>query len=156
MNGFRRKLRVGVFLLATFAAAPGCRAEPKVLVVTRDGKEIPFTVEIADTPEKREIGLMYRKEMAADHGMIFIFAQELPQSFWMKNTQLPLDMLFISADQKIVGIVEQATPFSLEPRGVSAPSQFVLEINGGLASRYQIRPGDRVRFEGFSIKSARE
>jgi len=126
------------------------------VLLTRDGKEVPFKVEIADTPEKREIGLMYRKDLAADRGMIFIFARESPQSFWMKNTPIPLDMLFISADKKVVGIVEQAAPFTLDPRGVATPSQFVLEINGGLSKRYQIRAGDSVRFESIPTQSARE
>jgi len=99
---------------------------------------------------------MYRKDLAADRGMIFIFARESPQSFWMKNTPIPLDMLFISADKKVVGIVEQAAPFTLDPRGVATPSQFVLEINGGLSKRYQIRAGDSVRFESIPTQSARE
>lgn len=129
--------------------ATGCQAEPKVTITTRDGKPVSFIVEIADTPSKREMGLMYRKEMAADRGMIFIFSQESPQSFWMKNTPLPLDMIFINADKEIVGIVERAVPFSLDPRGVSTPSQFVLEINGGLAQKHGIRAGDRVGFEGI-------
>lgn len=129
--------------------ATGCRAEPKVTITTRDGRPVSFLVEIADTPSKREMGLMYRKEMAADRGMIFIFPQESPQSFWMKNTPLPLDMIFISADNRIVGIVEQAVPFSLDPRGVSTPSQFVLEINGGQAQKHGIRVGDTARFEAI-------
>ena len=140
----------------TCASAAGCGAEPKVVLVGRNSNEIPFLVEIADTPEKREIGLMYRTEMAPDRGMVFIFPYESPQSFWMKNTPLPLDMIFIGRDMKIVGIVEQAVPFSLDPRGVSTPSQFVLEINGGLAKRYGLRPGDGVRFEGFEPASVKQ
>ena len=138
------------------ASAAGCGAEPKVVLVGQNSKEIPFQVEIADTPEKREIGLMYRKEMARDRGMIFIFPYESPQSFWMKNTILPLDMIFINGDKKIVGIVEQTVPFSLDPRGVPAPSQFVLEINGGLAKLYGMRPGDGVRFEGIEATGVKE
>jgi uncharacterized membrane protein (UPF0127 family) len=96
------------------------------------------------------MGLQYRRELAADRGMIFLFAAESPQSFWMKNTPLPLDMIFISRERKIVGIVEQTVPFSLEPRFVEGVSQFVLEINGGLSKRFGIRAGDAVRFEGFN------
>lgn len=136
--------------------ATGCQAEPKVTITSRDGKAVSFIVEIADTPSKREMGLMYRKEMAADRGMIFIFPQESPQSFWMKNTPLPLDMIFINADKKIVGIVERTVPFSLDPRGVSAPSQFVLEINGGLAQKHGIRAGDSVGFEGIDAAAVKQ
>lgn len=132
-------------------AATSCQAEPKVTITTREGKAVIFAVEVADTPSKREIGLMYRKEMAADRGMIFIFPEEYPQSFWMKNTPLPLDMIFIGADKKIVGIVERAVPFSLDPRGVPTPSQFVLEINGGLAQKHGMRVGDSVRFEAIDV-----
>ena len=68
----------------------------------------------------------------------------------MKNTPIPLDLLFINNDRKIVGIVEEAVPFSLESRSVPAPSRFVLEINGGLSRRYGLKAGDSVRFEGIS------
>jgi uncharacterized membrane protein (UPF0127 family) len=97
-----------------------------------------------------------RGAMAPDRGMIFLFPYESPQSFWMKNTILPLDMIFINSDKKIVGIVEQAVPFSLDPRAVPAASQFVLEINGGLAKRYGLRPGDQVRFEGIEAAAVKE
>ena len=88
--------------------------------------------------------------------MIFLFPSEEQQSFWMKNTPIPLDMIFINSGRKIVGIVEQTTPFSLDSRSVPAPSQFVLEINGGLAKRHGIGPGDMVRFDGFSTDGIRE
>jgi hypothetical protein len=94
--------------------------------------------------------------LGSDRGMIFLFATEAPQSFWMKNTPIPLDMIFINRDRKIVGIVEQAAPYSLESRSVATPSQYVLEINGGLAKRHGIKAGDRVRFEGISTERASE
>jgi uncharacterized protein len=143
-------------VVMTCASATGCGTDPKVVLVGQNGQETIFQVEIANTPEKREIGLMYRKELEPGRGMIFIFPRQLPQSFWMKNTPLPLDMIFISREMKIVGIVEQAVPFSLDPRGVSTPSQFVLEINAGLAKRYGIRPGDQVRFEGIEAAAVTE
>jgi len=102
------------------------------------------------------MGLQYRHELAAGRGMIFLFPAEAPQTFWMKNTPIPLDMIFIDHDRKIVGIVEQTTPFSLEPRSVGVPSQFVLEINGGLAKRYGIQAGDRVRFDGIVTEGVTE
>ena len=89
-------------------------------------------------------------------GMIFLFSAPSVQAFWMKNTPLPLDMIFIGSDRKIVGIVEQTVPFSLDSRSVGRPSQFVLEINGGLAKRHGIKAGDAVRFEGIAPESVKE
>ena len=138
---------LGFLLMIAISA---CDAHPKVTITTADGRQVGFQVEVADTPGKREIGLMYRTELADDRGMIFIFPAESQQSFWMKNTPRPLDMIFIGSDRKIVGIVEQATPFSLEPRSVDAKSQFVFEINGGLSKRHGFKRGDSVRFDGFN------
>ena len=97
------------------------------------------------------MGLQYRRELAPDRGMIFLFPAETEQTFWMKNTPIPLDMIFIDHERKIVGIVEQTVPFSLDARSVGKPSQFVLEINGGLTKRYGIQAGDRVRFEAIPM-----
>ena len=143
-------------LIALIASVTACQAEPKVTITTKDGRTVSFVVEIADTPSKREMGLQYRRDLAADRGMIFLFPAESQQSFWMKNTPLPLDMIFINRERKIVGIVEQTVPFSLDPRSVTAPSQFVLEINGGLAKRHAIKAGDAVRFDGIPQKNVRE
>lgn len=142
-----------LLLIALLAAVvSSCEAQPKVAIATQSGQSVIFQVEVADTPAKRTLGLQYRKDLASDHGMIFLFPVETQQSFWMKNTPLPLDMIFINSDRKIVGIVEQTTPFSLDPRSVPAPSKFVLEINGGLAKRHGIRAGDSVRFDGFAAE----
>ena len=96
--------------------------------------------------------MQYRRDLASDHGMIFLFPDQSEQTFWMKNTPIPLDMIFINRELKIVGIVEQAVPFSLDPRSVGAPSQYVLEINGGLAKRNGIQPGDSVSFAGIATR----
>ena len=143
-------------LIPLIASVTACQAEPKVTITTKDGRTVSFGVEIADTPSKREMGLQYRRDLAADRGMIFLFPAESQQSFWMKNTPLPLDMIFINRERKIVGIVEQTVPFSLDPRSVTAPSQFVLEINGGLAKRHAIKAGDAVRFDGIFQQNLKE
>lgn len=150
----RRYFATALFALMSITSS--CGAEPRVIISTREGREAAFQVEVADTPTKRELGLQYRKELAADRGMIFLFPASSLHSFWMKNTPLPLDMIFIGSDRKIAGIVEQTVPFSLEPRSVGAPSQFVLEINGGLSKRLGIRAGDAVRFEGITPDSVKE
>lgn len=137
-------------------SASACEAQPKVTILTRSGREVAFLVEVADTPAKRTMGLQYRKELGRDRGMIFLFPSEAPQSFWMKNTPIPLDMIFINREKKIVGIVEQTVPFSLDSRSVAAPSQFVLEINGGLAKQQGLQPGDNVRFHDIPIAHVTE
>jgi uncharacterized membrane protein (UPF0127 family) len=148
MRRARARGLLGAVLLLTFATA--CRADPRVIITTADGRDLAVSVEIADTPAKREFGLQYRRELAPDRGMIFLFPRESMLSFWMKNTPLPLDMIFIGHDLRIVGIVADTTPFSLDARSVSAPSRFVLEVNAGYSRRHGIKPGDRVRFENFS------
>jgi len=145
----------GLFLFILLQSA-ACQAEPKIVISTKKGQEVIFHVEIADTPAKRELGLQYRKELATERGMIFLFPAESQQTFWMKNTPLPLDMIFINRERKIVGIVEQAVPFTLEPRSVNGPSQYVLEINGGLSKHHGIKAGDTVRFEGISQENLKE
>ena len=145
---------VGVLLLgfAMLQSVTACGAEPRVKIATQQGRIIAFDVEIADSPAKRELGLQYRRDLASDHGMIFLFPSQSEQTFWMKNTPIPLDMIFINRELKIVGIVEQTVPFSLDPRSVGKPSQYVLEINGGLTKRNGIQPGDSVTFEGIATR----
>jgi uncharacterized protein len=140
-------------LLTTFSQA--CQAQPTVTIESAKG-DIGFQVEIVATPEKRERGLMYRRELPPDHGMLFIFPAEKVNSFWMKNTPIPLDMIFISRERKIVGIVHETVPFSLDGRSVSGPSQYVLEINGGLSRRYGFKAGDVVKFENVVPETVRE
>jgi len=150
-----RTLSISLFF-AMLGGVTACQAEPKVTILTKEGREVTFAVEIADTPSKREMGLQYRRELASDRGMIFLFPAESSQSFWMKNTPLPLDMIFINRGGKIAGIVEQSVPFSLDPRSVGAPSQFVLEINGGLSKRHGIKAGDSARFDGIPQQNVKE
>lgn len=131
---------------AAFAAA-ACEVRPHVTLHTTGGP-VRVWVEIADTPEARARGLMYRRELAADGGMLFVFPQEERLEFWMKNTLLPLDMIFIGADLRVVGIVERAQPLSTVPRGPGVPAQYVLEVNGGFAASHGLQAGDRVEFRG--------
>lgn len=105
-----------------------------------------LAVELAISPKQRQIGMMCRPQMPDDTGMLFLFAKEKTQRFWMKNTLLPLDMVFIDRDEIVVGIVENARPLDLRSRGVSLPSQFVLELIGGEARRRGLSVGHRVEF----------
>ncbi|MBI2985572.1 MAG: DUF192 domain-containing protein [Deltaproteobacteria bacterium] len=155
MNSVRGWLRA-IFLLALSLVVVACDSGPRVIISTKSGKELVLRVEVVETPAKRALGLQYRNELADDQGMLFLFRLEAVQSFWMKNTPLSLDMIFIGSDLKIVGIIHQAVPFSTASLSVSAPSQFVLETRGGLSRLSGIEAGDRVRFEGISLDGVRE
>ena len=111
---------------------------------------VRFDVEIADSPGEREQGLMWRGSMPADHGMLFDFgAGEAEQAFWMRNTYIPLDILYVRRDGRIHSIARNATPLSEAPIPSGGPVFAVLEINGGLAERLGINPGDVVRHRIF-------
>jgi uncharacterized membrane protein (UPF0127 family) len=122
--------------LQTFSTAP-------LDVVTRSGSH-SFTVEIAETEEQRAQGLMFRSRLAPDAGMLFIYPAERRLSMWMKNTLIPLDMLFVASDGAIVGIHERAVPRSLRSIASRVPARAVVEFAGGTVARLGIRVGDRV------------
>ena len=132
----------------TSSAGPSEAAASTVVVDTGE-RQVTFHVELARTEPEREKGLMFREHLASDAGMLFLFERPSVQAFWMKNTLIPLDMVFIGADHAVVGVVANAQPLTLTPRGVGEPSQYVLEIGGGLAARLGIRAGERVDFRGF-------
>ena len=147
--GLHTKFLLALFLLSSLFA---CRSGPRVVIVAAAGTEFAVRVEIADTKAKRTVGLQYHQELAEDQGMLFLFTEQRVQTFWMKNTPISLDLIFINGHRKIVGIVHKAVPFSLATLSVSAPSQFVLEIKGGLAQRHNIEVGDSARFEGINLR----
>ena len=141
-----------LFLLSLLMIAPAAAGEPKVLptdpeklsIMTSDGT-VSFSVELALTPEDRASGLMFRRSMAADHGMLFRFERSRPVMMWMKNTPLSLDMLFIARDGTVVSIASHTTPFSTDRITSGEPASAVLELLGGSAERLGIAPGDVVR-----------
>lgn len=112
-------------------------------VVTARGP-VRFQVELADTDAERAQGLMFRGSMPADRGMVFVFDRAAPQSFWMRNTYIPLDIIYIGADGRIVSIAKNAQPLNETPLPSGVPARYVLEINAGLSDRLGIAPGDRV------------
>jgi uncharacterized membrane protein (UPF0127 family) len=134
-----------LLLLATLGACgePG----PAAVVHTRAGP-LRVVVEVARDDETRQRGLMWRKELADGRGMIFVFPADADHHFWMKNTFIPLDLLFIAADGRIVGIHPNAKPQSLAQISVGTPSRYVLEVPGGYAARSSIAVGDRVELVG--------
>lgn len=136
---------------ASSKAPEAGRPPPRVVVETAAGAHHAVTVELARTPEQHQRGLMYRGHLDADAGMLFVFDESEQHTFWMKNTFIPLDMIFIDEGGRIVGIVAQAAPGTLDPRDAGAPSRYVLEVNGGWAAAHGVRPGDRVRFENVPL-----
>lgn len=140
-----------LILLAGVAAA---ECAPGIVEVETAGGVAAFSVEIADTPDARARGLMFRAEMPADHGMLFLFEQARPATFWMKNTPLSLDMLFIGADGRLCGLIERAEPFTLDPRPSGCDALAVLEINGGQAEAAGVKLGARLRHPAFGPDAA--
>jgi len=130
---------------APSAAAPLSRA---AVAVDTGERKLSFRVELALTPADQNRGLMFRQSLAADEGMLFVFDRQSVHTFWMKNTLIPLDMLFIDKDRRIVGVVENAEPQTETGRSVGKPSQYVLEIGGGLSGKLGIRAGQLVDFQG--------
>ena len=112
-------------------------------LVTASGRH-PIAVELADTPEAREVGLMNRDRMAKDSGMLFDFDESREVTMWMKNTLIPLDMLFLDHRGLIVRVAANARPLSLSLIPSNAPVQYVLELNGGAAARYGAKVGDHL------------
>lgn len=106
-----------------------------------------FNVEVASTPSQHAAGLMYRAELAPDAGMLFLFERERVVGMWMKNTLIPLDMVFIAGDGRVVSIAENTMPLSERVITSGAPVRAVLEVKGDTVRRLGLRPGDRVRYE---------
>ncbi len=122
----------------------------QVAIETSEGRRIVYQVELARSEQERAIGLMQRTSLPDDHGMFFVFPSERIQSFWMKDTYIPLDILFISKDLQIVGIVKDAQPLDTTSLRVPTPSQYVLEINAGQAKKWGLQTGDSVTCENFT------
>jgi uncharacterized membrane protein (UPF0127 family) len=114
------------------------------LTISQGGKSHAFRVEVAATMEQQQKGLMFRTAMGADEGMLFPSDMPEPRSFWMKNTVIPLDIVFIGPDHLISNIAANAVPYSLDPIPSSGPAIAVLELNGGRAAQLGIGPGARV------------
>jgi hypothetical protein len=156
------KLGLRSILLAAALAASGCAqqearerpghadaaADNVLTVQTRNGP-VTFTVEIADDDAERERGLMFRESLAPDHGMLFHFQRLEMASFWMRNTPLSLDIIFIGADGRILNIADHTTPYSDAPVPAAGLTRGVLEIGAGRAEALGIRPGDHVEHRIF-------
>ena len=140
----RAVVAAAALISALFAAGPAVAAEEQALeIVTRSGV-YTFTIELAATDEERSKGLMFRRELPEGRGMLFDFKQDMNVTMWMKNTYIPLDMIFIRADGRIQRIAENTEPESTKIIAAGAPVRAVLEVIGGTAKKLGIKAGDRV------------
>ena len=112
-------------------------------LVTANGP-VSIVIEVAETEKEREVGLMNRNSMPADQGMLFDFKQTRLVTMWMKNTYIPLDMVFMDEAGTVTHIAANAQPLSLDIISSRGPVRYVLELNGGAAARYGLKPGDRL------------
>ena len=153
----RISLLAALVAVSLLFAAPLGRAQQQPLVtfkhdelsITGAGGSHKFQIELATDNAQREQGLMFRQSMAPDAGMLFIYDRPQPVAMWMENTYIPLDMLFIGADGRIVNIRQRAVPHSRENIASTGPVKEVLELNGGTVSRLDIRVGDKVAAPGL-------
>ncbi|MCS7135198.1 MAG: DUF192 domain-containing protein [Candidatus Aenigmarchaeota archaeon] len=137
---------LSIFLLIFLLS--GCLSEKKEILIHTANNTIKVRVEIADTEEKRRKGLMFRQNLKENEGMLFVFEEEMHVSFWMKNTFLPLDMIFISSNGTINEIKQNLKPCfhdTCEIYKSSHPSKYVLEVNANFAERNNIKVGDLIR-----------
>lgn len=126
--------------------------DPQPLVAQTSAGTKSFSIEIADTSDERARGLMFRETMADDHGMLFIFEQQRPVAFWMKNTPMPLDLVFIDEGGTVRAVLP-GEPFSEAVISPGSPARFVLELKAGTAARSGIAAGDRVRHPAIAPAS---
>jgi len=132
-------------LFALVTALPACARGPSVEL-----KGQRFSIEIADNDAAREHGLMDRESMPQDHGMLFVFQDDAPRAFWMKNCKFPQDMLFFDADRRLVSVqhdVPACTADPCPPYSSGAPARYVLELNAGQARKLGLAPGDEMQIQ---------
>ncbi|NNF18866.1 MAG: DUF192 domain-containing protein [Flavobacteriaceae bacterium] len=155
---------IKILLLCLGCLTIACKEEPKAKVATKvinftkegelqvyrkttDSLLSSFDIEIADNEYETQTGLMYRQSMEKDRGMLFIFPDERIHSFYMKNTEIPLDILYLSSDMKVASIKENAEPYNETSISSGVPVQYVLEINAGLSRELGIQVGDSIAYQ---------
>ena len=146
-------LALGLWFFTALPAAAQTRLATfergELTIETAAGARHDFAIELAERPDQQAQGLMYRRKLAADAGMLFVYSSSRLVSMWMKNTFIPLDMVFIGADGRIAKIVQRTVPQSLATITSDGPVLAVLELNGGTAARLKLAPGDRVLHQAF-------
>ena len=151
MRLFHSFALAGLLLLTALAARADLQHyDTSTLTIDTANGPQRFTIEMAITPAQQEQGLMYRRSMAPDAGMLFVMKEQSVATFWMKNTIIPLDMLFIASDGKIADIRERAVPMSETRIASKVPVRAVLELNGGTVARLGIKIGGVVHHATFA------
>jgi uncharacterized membrane protein (UPF0127 family) len=160
MNHFLCRTAVALSALLLIALARGDDSDARELdrlfarstlqIATPDARLHTFSIWVADNDSRRARGLMFVRGLADDAGMLFIYPRSQPVSMWMKNTYIPLDMLFVRADGRIERVAENTTPHSLETIGSGNPVRAVVELKAGAAARLKIRPGAQVIHPAFA------
>jgi len=150
-------LTAWVQLLLACAACCSCKADRpvetmperrvEVRLIPAGGAPIRILAEIAFTEDERRKGLMFREKLGENEGMLFVFQEEAEHPFWMKNTRIPLDMLFLDAKRTVVGILRSTAPMNEKSLTVGVASRYVLEVPGGFCDRHGIHRGDAVDFQ---------
>jgi uncharacterized membrane protein (UPF0127 family) len=147
---------VAWIVLALMPVLAACDPTSQVTIVSADHTVRGVVkVEIAATPDTRELGLMYRNHLDDNAGMLFIFPSPNTAQFWMKNTVIPLDMFFADSNRKVLGIVANAQPYSEALLGGFNGTLYVLEVNAGYAAKHDIMVGDSLEFKGFDPHTVR-
>ena len=151
-------LAPGIFLVTPFLAVGSdiTFARDTLEIVTRDNRTYAFEVDLAVTPAQRAHGLMFRQDMTEGEGMLFLFDREAPRSFWMKNTYLALDIIFLDQHGVIARITPDAMPFDETSIPSIVPAAGVLEVLAGTARRLGLGPGDRVFHRAFDAPPEEE
>jgi len=122
------------------------KKEGELIITKSDTTKVILDIEIADTEFDIQTGLMYRNTMATNQGMLFVFEDETERYFYMKNTKIPLDLIYINANNNIVSFQKNAKPFDETSLPSNAPAKYVLEINSGLVDTWNISIGDKITF----------
>jgi hypothetical protein len=144
------RLAAVVGIVLTLLAPPGsAAASPGSLVLETDSGPHNFNIEVATTDQQRILGLMYRRTLAADAGMLFLYDRAQPVAMWMKNTYISLDMIFIGADGRVHRIARRTEPFSTEVISSEGDVRGILEVNAGTADAIGLKAGDEVIFPGL-------
>jgi uncharacterized membrane protein (UPF0127 family) len=159
-----KNFKLSIYFLIGFLMFVSCKEDTKKIVKTepvvfkKEGELRIFKqkvdtlittvdIEIAETDYETQTGLMYRESMDADRGMLFIFPDQRMHSFYMKNTEFPLDLIFITADSTIASFQKNAQPYSETGLSSQVPVKYVLEVNAGLAEKWLLETGDRIDFK---------
>ncbi len=126
---------------------------PQVIFESESGP-ISVALEVVATPELIQRGLMHRRSLSPNRGMLFVFSSERVRSFWMKNTLIPLDMFFVKEDMTIAGIERNTVPLTLDSRTIGIPTRYVIEVNGGWAAKHGVEPGSQITLKNLPDTSS--